>query len=156
MAISKLNKGLSFIIPILLLSSCKDENTIKLEHQKECQCMDALSFWNNQRTIILKSKELKSNKIGLKISHVRNGEIIENLEYKFSEIDNRWIGFTAPNIIYKSDSIIILFKNDREFILHNFINSPNYGGKKFIGCKIDHCKINNMDSIYIGDFIYLE
>lgn len=158
MAISKLNKGLFcfIIIIILLLSSCRDENTERLEYQKMCQCMDTLRFWNKEKTIILKSKDLKSNKIGLKISHIRNGEIIENLKYKFPEFDSRWIKFTSPDIIFKSDSIKISFRNGKEFILHNFINSPNFGGTKFIGCKIDYCKINNVDSVFINEFIYLQ
>lgn len=82
--------------------------------------------------------------------------MIEILKYEFKNSNDKIAEFALPKTLLKRDSIKIEFKNKKAYTLHNFISSHDYGGNKFLGCNVEFCSINEIDSVFIKDKIYLE
>lgn len=153
MDILKLNKTIIAFSIILSLTSCYDQEKERLRGQKICDCESSINFGN--KIVILKSNGLKLNKNGIKISHIRDGKIIENLPYEFKDFDDRWLSFVGPHVLFRKDSIKISFENGKEFILHDFVYNTYFGGKLTRGCEIEYCNINDINKVLIRDRIFL-
>lgn len=149
----KLNKVVNYLLIIVVIISCYNHENVKNKGQKKCDCKDTIRL--NTNVIILKTKQLKSNKKGMKILHIRNGKIIENLKYKFLDFNESWISFSDPKNLFRTDIIKISFKNNSEYILHDFVYNTHFGGRRTVGCRVEYCKINNSDNVYIVENISL-
>lgn len=146
---SRLNK----IIVILLcvfVTSCNNN---------KCDCEKIIGLTNG---VMLSSKETRNNLKGLKIQHIRKGKIIENILYKYQYNikTKKVLSINRTKELYITDSIKFLFKDGKVFYIHGYILEPKYrgkffGGKEFIGCETNYCKINEIDSCYIGNYIEL-
>lgn len=145
-----LNKLLVVLLIYVFTISCSN---------KDCDCEKIIGLTDG---VILSSTETRNNLIGMKIQHIRNGKIIENIlfKYQYNIKTKKVISINRTKELFKTDSIKFLFKNGKVFFIHDYILVPKYrgkffGGKQFIGCETNYCKINDIDSCYIGNYIEL-
>mgnify|MGYP003614964343 FL=1 len=150
MVTSKLNKLIFILVLYIFTTSCRD-------YQKECDCKTIIGLEHNVK---LNSNELNNNFKGLKIQHIRNGRIIENISFENQHVVNakRTIKMNRTKDLYRTDSIKFTFNNGKIIFIHGFITEPRFVGsnkKNFVGCKTIYYKMNELDSCYIGEYINL-
>ena len=97
MVTSKLNKLIFILVLYIFTTSCRD-------YQKECDCKTIIGLEHNVK---LNSNELNNNFKGLKIQHIRNGRIIENISFENQHVVNakRTIKMNRTKDLYRTDSI---------------------------------------------------
>lgn len=148
----KLNKIVIYVFLYIIFLSCQND-------KEKCDC-EKVVYIGSELTFNYKEY---GNIKGLKIQHIRNGKIIENISWiyikeKKSYIKKTKIEMNSRKDLYRTDSIVFLFKNGKKIILHGFIVEPYYrgkffGGQEFVGCSTKYCKFNDEDSVYIGNGI---
>ena len=101
MDILKLSRLIFVFLLCVFLTSCQNN---------ECDCEKIIGLTNG---VMLSSRETKNSLKGLKIQHIRNGKIIENILYKYQyNIESKKIiNINRTKELYKTDSIKFLFKN---------------------------------------------
>lgn len=142
---------LFFVSLVFTCTSCYDYCNEENGCSDCCNNKDTVELATNM--VYFKQKGLIALKKDLKILHIRNGVSFENLPYQFSDSNRGLVFFESPNVLLKSDSIVFSFSESCNYILHGFRSSPNFGGKKFLGCEVEYCIINDYDSCNIEKYI---
>lgn len=161
MGMLKLNRIIYFIIIFLSISctSCQKTNAVS-EEKKENQCGNdnVINLRQGQEQLFLSFAGQYEKKIltGAKIEQIRSGKVISELPYNFEN-------GTASNVIklndklslHTMDSLKITFNDKKEVILYDFKNTPDYGGKRFLGCSFGSYKVGQKSMETKNAYLYI-
>ncbi|WP_313500479.1 hypothetical protein [Kaistella carnis] len=134
---------MKFIFPLLLsisLLSCSSDKKERINQSDKCYNdntvkykYDSLTFWFIED---YENLDLKNVKI-YKINNGKKGLLPHSTRIGKSELK-----IENPLSLKSADTIKIVFENNKQLNLYDFKNTPDYGGKIFLGCSFGRYKLN--------------
>lgn len=161
MGMLKLNRIIYFIIIFLSVSctSCQKSTSVA-EKKQENQCGNdhIINLRQGQEQFFLSFTGQYEKKIltGAKVEQIRNGKVISELSYDFENgAASNVIKLRDKLSLNTTDSLKITFNDKKEIILYDFKNTPDYGGKRFLGCSFGSYKVGQKSMETKNAYLYI-